>query len=110
VSSADASVRVGGGRALERTVLAWNRSALAIVATAGLLIKVAADQGSLATGLLVGGVLVALALAVWLYGRAAYRRADSGRSGVFAPNVAVVGLTAVSTTTGVLAAAIVLAG
>jgi len=101
-------VRVGGGRAAERTALAWNRSALAVGTTGGLLVKAGAEEGSLLTGLLAGATLLALALAVWLYGRGAYRRADSGRAGLFAPSVAHAGLTAISVATGLLAAVIVL--
>jgi Domain of unknown function (DUF202) len=54
-------------RARERTALAWNRSALAVATTGGLLIKIGVDGGSPVTGLVGGGSLLALAAAVWAY-------------------------------------------
>ena len=102
------SVRVGGGRALERTALAWNRSALSLAATGGLVTKAGADQGSLTSGLVGGGVLLFLAVAVWIYGRAAYRDRRTRSSTLFSPRVAHSGLTAVSVGAGVVALVIVL--
>ncbi|MBA2428375.1 MAG: DUF202 domain-containing protein [Thermoleophilaceae bacterium] len=107
--SADASsARVPEGRALERTALAWNRSALSLAATGGLVTKAGADQGSLTSGLVGGGVLLFLAVAVWIYGRAAYRDRRTRSSTLFSPRVAHSGLTAVSVAAGVVALVIVL--
>jgi uncharacterized membrane protein YidH (DUF202 family) len=57
--------------AVERTQLAWSRSALAIVAVAGSLVKLGADGGHVALALGAAGLLIALAGAVWLIGLSA---------------------------------------
>jgi len=66
------------GLALERTSLAWGRSALSVAAIAGSIVKSALQTGRTAVGLVAGGVLLGLAFGVWAYGvrRYANRRAD----------------------------------
>ena len=61
--------RAPWGTAVERTLLAWDRSALAIVAIAASLLKagLAADQPALGVGAAL--ILLALAGAVWSVGR-----------------------------------------
>lgn len=110
MSAGSSSVQVAGGRAAERTALAWNRSALAMAATGGLLAKAGADGSSLLTGLAGGGSLVALAGLTWIYGRLAYRKPPGERSGPFAPRVAYAGLSAGSVAAGVLALVIIVTG
>lgn len=97
------------GRALERTALAWQRSALSIAATGAFLAKAAADGGSLATGLAGAGVMVALAVAVWLLGGVAYGRSPERGTGAFPARKANAGLTAISLVAGVVALAIIVA-
>jgi hypothetical protein len=53
-------------------------------------------------------VLLFLAVAVWIYGRAAYRDRRTRGSTLFSPRVAYSGLTAVSVGAGVVALVIVL--
>ena len=59
-------------QATERTLLAWNRSALAVAVIGALAIRAGAVGGSPAAYVL-GGVLLALAAGTLAYGHAAYR-------------------------------------
>lgn len=110
MSDEDDAIRVAGGRAAERTALAWNRSALALAATGGLLVKAGADGGTLLSGLAGGGSLVLAAALAWVYGLLAFRRPDPDRSGPFAPSLAYAGLSAVSVAAGAIATVIVVIG
>jgi uncharacterized membrane protein YidH (DUF202 family) len=66
--------------ATERTLLAWNRSALAVALIGALAIRVGAVQGSTAAYVL-GGVLLTLAAVTWAYGHAAYRESRRRMAG-----------------------------
>lgn len=58
--------------ATERTLLAWTRSALALVVIGALAIRVGAVRDS-AAAYVFGGALLTLAGGTWAYGHAAYR-------------------------------------
>lgn len=62
----------GGGLPIERTALAWTRSALALAVIAAVVVRVGAQGGHTAVALAAGGVLLAMALAVWALGSRAY--------------------------------------
>ena len=110
MSTGSSTVRVEGGRALERTALAWNRSALALAATGGLIGKAGADEGSLAAGLAAAGALIGLAVVGGLYGLVAYRRARAGGDPPLSPWLANAALATISASAGVAALVIILAG
>lgn len=59
-------------QATERTLLAWNRSALAVAVIAALAIRAGA-VGASTPAYVLGGVLLAAAAATLAYGHAAYR-------------------------------------
>jgi uncharacterized membrane protein YidH (DUF202 family) len=59
-------------RAAERTLLAWNRSALALGVIAALALRLGVVRGTV-IGYVVGGILLGLATATLVYGGAAYR-------------------------------------
>jgi uncharacterized membrane protein YidH (DUF202 family) len=60
-------------QAAERTLLAWNRSALALGAIGALAIRAGAVRGTVA-GYVLGGLLLVVAAATLAYGGAAFRR------------------------------------
>lgn len=60
------------GVASERTMLAWQRTALSTTVIALLVIRAAVTSGPLGLGLGLGSVLVAVALWEWLFSRRVY--------------------------------------
>lgn len=72
-SSAD-TPRRSRGLAAERTSLAWNRSALAMIATGGSVAKAGADGGRPNLAFAAAALLVVLAAAVWIAGSTTYAR------------------------------------
>lgn len=90
------------GRANERTALAWNRSAISIAATAGLIAKSALDEGSPWLGLVGFGVLLLIAAAVSVYGAVLRRRGP-----LLSPRLAMGSIAAASVLTGVIACLVV---
>lgn len=72
------------GAARERTQLAWHRSGLAIVATAGATIKSGMDSGHPRLALTAGAALLALAATVWSVGSRQKRRQAALRTVAFA--------------------------
>ena len=64
----------------ERTALAWNRSALAFAALAGLSARAGVELALPAVAWPLTAVLLVLAVGAELYGRRAYRRGDDPRA------------------------------
>lgn len=98
-------------QATERTLLAWNRSALAVAVVAALAIRAGAVGGSTAAYVL-GGVLLALAVATLTYGHTAYRssRRRLARGAPLARPQAIRAVTVATAVAGVAAFALVLLG
>jgi uncharacterized membrane protein YidH (DUF202 family) len=98
-------------QATERTLLAWNRSALAVGLIGALAIRAGAVGGSTPAYVL-GGILLALALATWAYGHAAYRssRRRLVRGQPLARPQAIRAVTVATSVAGVAAFVLVLLG
>jgi uncharacterized membrane protein YidH (DUF202 family) len=80
---------------LERSVLSWNRSSLALAAN-GALIARAGIERHLIPVVVVGAVVVAVGAAVWVFSTGRYSSASSRLAGhVIADRRAVVGGTAI---------------
>jgi uncharacterized membrane protein YidH (DUF202 family) len=67
---------VNGGAALERTALAWSRSALALAAVGGLALRFALRHPLPAPGVLTAAAALLAAAAMGEHGRRRYRQAD----------------------------------
>ena len=67
-----------GGYAAERTVLAWQRSALSLAAAGALALRLAERHGPVAPGVATGACALLAAAAMALYGRRRYRAGESG--------------------------------
>jgi uncharacterized membrane protein YidH (DUF202 family) len=65
------------GKALERTSLAWTRSALALAAIGALMLRAAAQGDLTVPSYVVGGTLVATAVLVWVVGSQPYRTREA---------------------------------
>lgn len=66
------------GQAIERTALAWTRSALALAVIAALAVR-RGEQGDLPeVAYPLGVILFAAALGVWMFGSSIYRRRSAG--------------------------------
>jgi uncharacterized membrane protein YidH (DUF202 family) len=72
------SHRTGGGLPVERTALAWNRSAIGVAAIGAVVVRIGAVGGHTAAALVAGGVLAGLALGVWASGHRLYRGRRDG--------------------------------
>lgn len=95
------------GLAIERTALAWTRSALALAVIAALAVR-RGEQGDLPNvSYPLGGVLFAAALGVWMFGASIYRRRSAGAADpaprVLAFKVMTIGTIAVAALAVVLA-------
>jgi uncharacterized membrane protein YidH (DUF202 family) len=65
----DENNRVGRGMPVERTALAWNRSALAVAAIGAVVVRIGAQSDHTAAALAAGAVLAAVAAGVWMLGQ-----------------------------------------
>lgn len=91
------------GLQLERTSLAWTRSALAMLAAGALVVRLLATRDQPAVALSCAAVLVVMAAAVLLLAARRYRHADAAlREGGLLPDGRVVAL--LTAATGVLGA------
>jgi uncharacterized membrane protein YidH (DUF202 family) len=93
------------GLARERTGLAWQRSALALLANAALVLRAGIDLGPLAIGLAVGAVLAYGAFRAWRHGDRLYRRRMEGD--LRTDERALTRLSALSVTTAVAALVVI---
>jgi uncharacterized membrane protein YidH (DUF202 family) len=67
---------VNGGAALERTALAWSRSALSLAAVGGLALRFAVRHPLPATGVVTAAAALLAAAAMAEHGRRRYRQRD----------------------------------
>lgn len=61
------------GLANERTLLAWNRTALALAAIGALIVRASAGTATAVPGIALGVLILAAAGATWAYGLLVYR-------------------------------------
>ena len=71
---------MNGGAALERTALAWSRSALSLAAVGGLALRFALRHPLPAPGVITAAAALLAAAAMAEYGRRRYRQGDRGPS------------------------------
>ena len=64
------------GAASERTVLAWERTAIASVAVAALVLRAGIVSGPIAVAIPISGLLVLAAAVEWLFSRRIYAQHD----------------------------------
>lgn len=99
------------GRAVERTALAWTRSALALAAIGAIALTIGAERAPHALGYVVGAVVELVAAVVWAHGRlthGARRRAVATRRGAAgARPLALLAAAAALTATAAIALAVV---
>jgi uncharacterized membrane protein YidH (DUF202 family) len=98
-------------RASERTVLAWERTAIASVAVAALVVRTGAVDGLLGLAIPIAALLVLAAVVEWFFSQRIYREHDRPYShGAIAHDRAVVILGAVTLITAAGSAVLALAG